>query len=345
MRALLIASTLPLLLAGCAPSTSSSPGIELALGDGVAAPSEYHRVPIRLSRSRSRFAPAGLLLEATVRRPSGARGTLRLDLPDPSAAQGASPVVSYGEQDAGGRVLFQSTRAAGRIELSADPGCPCQTGRLELLFVDPGPDGVLGGDDDRRRRLGSARIRVDDRPFCHARAAIPIREDLLVVGSRACPVSSGRRGGGSAAAWLAVGGLAGVGWNEGDWYEEGWCGDYTDDGAHDGYDPSGSSWEEGWTDGYGWGDDGVSGGGSGDWQDGSYGDDGSWDDGSGGGSWDDGASDWWDDGVSGWGDDGSSDDGGWEDDSWEEDAWSSDDDSSWSDSGGDSSSGDSWDDE
>jgi hypothetical protein len=344
MRARLGASLLLLLLGGCAPSTSSAPGIELALGDDAAAPSEYHRVPIRLSRSRSRFAPAGLLLEASVRRPSGARGKLVLDLPDPGAAQGASPVVSYGEQDAGGRVLFQSTRAAGRIELSADPGCPCQTGRLELLFVDPGPDGALGGGDDRRRRLGSARIRVDDRPFCHARASIPIREDLLVVGSRACPVA-GRRGGGSVGAWLAVGGLAGIGWNDGDWYEEGWCGDYEpgDDGAYGGYDGPGSEWEEGWTDGYGWGDDASSGGNG--WG-GSYGDDGSWDGGSyDDGSWDDGASehDWWDDGVSGWGSDGSSSDDG----SWEEDAWTSDDGDSWSDDGSsdDSWGDDSWDDE
>jgi hypothetical protein len=325
-------SLLPiLLLAACVPSDPAARGIELEIGDTAAAASgDYHRVPLRLSRSRSAFAP-GLFLQADLYRPSGARGRLVLDLPEPGSAQTAAPTVTYAEHDAGGRVLFQSARATGRIELSADPACPCQTGRLELLFADPGLDGALGTADDRVRRLGSARLRLDGRPFCHGRAPLAIREELLVVGSRACPVKGGGGGGaGSSVAWsigldLAVERV--FGWNQDGWYDEGWCGDYDEGGKGDEGD---DGWEDGWTDGYGHGDDGY--------RDDGYRDDGSHDD----GSHDDG---WSNDGYrdDGWSDDGWSDDGyrddGYRDDGWSDDGWSDDSGDDWSDSSDD------WDDD
>ena len=314
-----------LLVAGCMPE-KEPPAVELDLTDdgSTTAAAEYHRTQIRLRELPPSVGyPHGLMVASfQLRRHSGVRAEVMLEVPVQVDASSAQPRASYTEHSLGSPV-FQSARVAGRIELSWDAGCPCQTGRFELLFTDPGPDGVLDTDDDQQRRLTRARLRRGSRPFCHARSELEIHNDVLVVGSRACPVRRGSSGGevGAACAW---GGTSWVtGWNDDGWYDEEWVGEY-DDGAEDG-------WCEEWTDecqdcGYsddgwsddGWGDDWGSGGsgssggwGDDDWGDDDWGDDDWGDDDWGDDGWDDGGDDGWDDGGDDDGDD-------WGDDWWDD---------------------------
>jgi hypothetical protein len=364
-------------LAGCWPEAAPPPALELDLydqpvtcdaargtcraPDGRAAAPEYHRIRVRLTElpSSTTYPKGGLLITGRLQRPSGNTGYLSIQIP---MVRGAvtdgtgEPKVEYTEHR-GPELLFSATHAAGRIELSWDRSCPCQTGRLELLLRDAGADGLIDTADDQVRRLSRARLRRGDRPFCHRRSVLDIRPDLLVVGTRACPVKrSGSSGGGYACGWgLGVGWS--TGWNDDGWYDEEWDGDW--DGGWDD-----ECFDDGWCDcewtdddyyyGDGWSDDGWGGEWGDDGWESGWGDDG-WGGGGGSGSsssgssggWDD--DDWWGDGgSSGWG--GGGDDWGdddWWDDSGSDDDWGSDDsgsdwgDDDWGDDGGDD---DWWDD-
>jgi hypothetical protein len=309
MRRALCALPLALLL-GCLPE--EPPAIELDLYDQPVTcdevsgchgdDAEYHRVRARLTRIPSSVDyPTGLLAVAfQLRRPTGAVAQVEIRVPvNPPGPPPGPPTVSYVEY-LGSQQVFVADRAAGRIELSWDRSCPCQTGRLELLLTDPGPDGTPDTADDRVRRLSRARLRRGPAPFCHGRSALSIRPDVLVVGNRTCPTKpkgSGGSGGGGACAWGAAGWFT-TGWNDDGWYDEEWDGDwdesfddgweeesYTDDCCEDDCCDDGWS-DDGWSDD-GWSDDG--------WSDDDWGDD-----------------DWGDDD---WGDD------DWGDDDWGDDDW------------------------
>jgi hypothetical protein len=324
-----------LTLASCAPS-GGEPSVELTLhdrpvacddGSGVCrdavgvAQGEALRARVRLGSTRS-----ALLLKARWRRPSSIYAELELVIPRPSGV--GAPQVRYVERSSPeGVPLFEAAEASGRIELSRDARCPCQTGRFELLLRDAGPDGSLRTADDGLRRISRVRLRRDARPMCHGRAVLPIREGLLVVGERACPQQRrGWVGGSSACAWDGAA-WVGMGWNDG-WYDEEWRGDWDADDAweEDGWD--GDAWageageEEGWDgddagwDDAGWGDDA---GDDGTWDDDGWSDDAADED---EGTWEEEGSDdgWWPGDDGGWDDDGGSSDDGSDDGWWDDDA-------------------------
>lgn len=309
---------------------------------------EYHRVrtDARLWRSG---AQASLRLRLSLQRPRGERGVLSLAVPlgtSASVAARPAPVLSYSESF-GGTTTFVGEHVAGRLEVSVDPSCACQVGRFELVFIDPGADGLRGTADDRVRRLGAGRLRLDARPFCHGRSALTVKDDVLVIGARACPASARGKGttglGAGSCAWGfgAAGGWLDDGWNDDGWYEDDWLSDW-DAGSKD-YD-DGGSWEDdrGWDDGWdGWsgyeeqvptgydtpaGCSDCGGGSAGGWDDG-------WDD-WGGGGWDSGGDDGWDSGSGG---------GSWEE-SWTEESDSGSDDD-WGDDWGSDDDWDDWDDD
>jgi hypothetical protein len=310
---LLFAFTLAMSACG---SGSVAPALELDLFEraqvAAADRGEPHRVLVQLDIRASE-----LVMRARFVRSSGAVAELVLEIPTATAGQQArQPRASYWERLRGATV-FTAHEASGRIELSVDPRCACQTGWLELLLVDLGPDGARGTADDRVRRISRARLRRDERPFCHQRAVLELREGLIVVGTRACPRPAGGvvAAGGSAGAWGASGWIASETWNDG-WYDPGWSGDCDstcDDGwesvcdpggePHDGADETGATgsgdWSGGWDPPPDTGSDWDGG-----WEDESADDAGD----SGGGGYDDG----------GYDDDGGSDDGGSDDDWWDE---------------------------
>jgi hypothetical protein len=361
------------MLAACWPEPPPPPALELDLydqpatcdpikgtcrtADGKIAAPEYHRIRVRLTElpSSTTYPKGGLLITGQLRRSSGDMGYLSIQIPmvrstitDTTEAPG-EPRVEYTEYQ-GAKVLFSATHVAGRIELSWDRGCPCQTGRLELLLRDSGDDGVIDTADDQTRRISKARLRRGVRPFCHRRAVLEIKTGLLVVGSRSCPVKRSGGGGGHACGW-GVGGGWFSGWNDDGWYDEEWDGDW-DSGWDD------EDFDDGWCDcdwtdddyyyDGGWSDDGWGGGWCDDGWGSGWGDDG-WGGGSSGSSssgWDD--DDWWDDGgSSGWGGSDSGSDWGsddwWDDSDSGSDDWGSDDSGSdWGDSGGDDWGDDDW---
>ncbi|MCA9671310.1 MAG: hypothetical protein KC503_37190, partial [Myxococcales bacterium] len=179
------------------------------------------------------------------RRPGKVTVVLDMSLPLPDRSRvpaiAPPPKVRYEEVAADGTLVFRAQRASGRVELTIDDSCPCQTGRIELLLRDAGPDGKLDTPDDRLRRITRARLRRDDRPFCHRSEVLPIKEKLLVVGVRGCPRGGGGGGAGGvlgvgACAFGGSGWFADDGWNDDDWYESDWVGPYRD------------GWDDGWGD-------------------------------------------------------------------------------------------------
>jgi hypothetical protein len=228
------------LLAGCRDE-AVQPAMELMMHDGQPSTTlgEYYRVPVTLGASQ--YGSQGLLFRLQLRRSSGARAELLLDVPlGPGPGVTRAPLAALVETR-GGEVVFKSTAVAGRIEVTRDDGCPCQTGRVELQFTSAGPDGVENTADDEVRSISRARLRRDGRPFCHQPEALAIKPGLLVVGTRSCPV--GARAGGASWAW-GGGGWVSTGWNDDGWYDDGWCGD-AGQWADEGWD----GWEssEGWT--------------------------------------------------------------------------------------------------
>ncbi len=285
--------------------------------NGPAQPEKY-QLAMKLSRSRSSLAPDGLLVHIKFQRRGDLRARLSLDLPiNRTGGIAGRPLIEYTEHR-GRDLLFKAAQAAGRIELGLSKGCPCQTGRLELILVDPGQDGILGTEDDMTRRISQARLSFDDRPFCHQRAALEVKEDLLVMGFRDCPARRGAvaRGGGGSFAWDEWG-MAASTWNEEQWYDESWAGEDPEDWeSYEPWDGDDCGQCDSWTDDDDWGDD--------DWGDDDWGDDDWGDD-----DWDDddwGDDDWGDDdwGDDDWGDDDWGDDD-WGDDDWGDDDWGDDD--------------------
>jgi len=327
-------------LSGCLPDAPPPPAVELDLYDqdvacdeatgrclasGAPAGPEYHRAPVSLRElpASAGYPQGALMVSFSLHRPSGSVAWVELEIPVDVTSPSSPPLASLVETTAG-KVTFDASRVGGRVEISWDGGCPCQTGRFELLFTDPGPDGALDTADDRHRRLSRGRLRRGARPFCHGRAILPLKPGLLVVGARACPARRSNGGAGvGACAWGGAGWASG--WNDDGWYDEEWDGDWDGGGYDDGWDEE--EWtEEGWDEGCEPCDDGWFGGGSsgGGWDSpsGGWGDDGSddWGD-------DDWGDDWWDDGSDS-GDDGWDSDDGWDDggDDWGDDGWDSGDD-------------------
>jgi len=310
-------------LAGSGCSEPRQTGLELTLQDGPTETAEYHRVPVLLGARRSQYGANGLYMEARLRRGTGAVAEIMIDVPYAgSGGAMAKPRASYVER-LGGQVVFTSSRVAGRIELSRDGACPCQTGRLELRFTAEGPDGQYGTADDSTRQISRGRLRRDGRPFCHAAEALPIREDVLVLGARVCPAAGHARSGGGVAVWgwSDDGWYETDGWNDDGWYDEDWSGEWSEGWSDDdpGADPA--VWEEGWTDpdaADDWGDESGGGTGSGDSTDDAY-------DSYGDSGWDTGDDSWSDDGWSDDGSDSGSDDSwtdwGWDDGGSDEDDW------------------------
>ncbi len=118
------------------------------------APSEDQTAGAFVSRMTSRFGAGGLYLYFELRRTSGAVALVELDVPTTSkaGASAAAPHYVYLEYKDGKKV-FDAHSVRGKVEVPASPSCACQDGRLELEFVDHGPDGVKGTLDDRVRRL------------------------------------------------------------------------------------------------------------------------------------------------------------------------------------------------
>lgn len=136
------------------------------------------------SRAASQYGASGLYLYLELHRPGGTIGSLELDLPTDGGGGGRTPHAVYQEHRDGARV-FSSGARAGRVELPAGEGCPCQDILLELVFTDPGPDGILGSEDDQARRLSRGVVTAGG-AFCLAPRLLTIAsEDTLEVG-RSC---------------------------------------------------------------------------------------------------------------------------------------------------------------
>lgn len=161
-----------------------------ATADGVAAPFEEHGlVRAYISAEASRFAPDGYYLYMELQRPGGQWAIVELDLPFTGQLD-QPPVASYLEYQGAERV-FQATRVQGQVELQGDQSCPCQDGRLELLFSGPGADGELGTADDRVRRLSRA-VFGRGRGLClqPRTAEVDLQRELDVLALDRCTVSA-----------------------------------------------------------------------------------------------------------------------------------------------------------
>ncbi|MBM4321346.1 MAG: hypothetical protein FJ125_15720, partial [Deltaproteobacteria bacterium] len=188
---LLIAAVLPLLAAnaGCAeegsvgayrlelydrPVQCAAEQNECTDAAGEAVPPERLRGTANVGRLASRFSPDGIYVYLEFRRANGVIGLLELDIPAPQASRSAraQPRLHLLELQ-GEQVVFRSARALGRVELPLEPECLCQDGRLELLFTDPGPDGVQGSPDDRVRRLSRAQFSRTG-SFCRSPALLDV---------------------------------------------------------------------------------------------------------------------------------------------------------------------------
>lgn len=148
-----------------------------ARGEGDAATAEALEAWAFLSTETSQFAPYGLYLYSEATREGGTRVELEVDMPvDPSRIDsprigGASAVRATYRERHEGVVVFEVDPAAGwgrvhgKVELARDlmgEYCPCPDGRLELVFVDPGPDEALDTSDDRHRRVSRAVFSWED---------------------------------------------------------------------------------------------------------------------------------------------------------------------------------------
>jgi hypothetical protein len=295
----------------------SERGNACSLPDGRPSLGYRHTVKARIGfrRDEARIA-------FSIRRASSlAHFDARIGIPSTRAGTPSlPPTVSYREVDVRtGAVRFEAVAVSGRFELSLDGRCPCQTGRLDLQLTDAGPDGKLGSADDRFRRITRARIRRDNRRFCHESSVLPIRDDLLVVGIRKCPVRSGRTAhAGGSFCWNGTTWIGADLWNDDGWYDEQWVGVYIVDEPYDDRPWQTEDWPDDESDDW-----------PNDWpgESPTSADDASWDSynegfnshdpwGGGGGSDDWGSDDW---GSDDWG----SDD--WGSDDWGSDDWGSDD--------------------
>jgi hypothetical protein len=142
-----------------------------------------------------------LLVQLEVKRASGVVG--RLEVVVPTGPEGA-PRVTYSEQ-VDGQLVFQATRATGRVQLPpqqldlAAATCGCTDGRLELLLVDAGPDGLLDTADDLVRRISHGLFSWSPATFCLTARVLDVAENIEVGPIDQCPTptTSGSTGAGS----------------------------------------------------------------------------------------------------------------------------------------------------
>jgi len=271
---LLLAITWPALLLSCSAGENGratvvifdrpvvcvgSDAVQCALPDGAPVTGELLEQQAFVSRSASQLGSAqGIYLFFEVTRPSGAVVTLELDAPT-TASSPFAPIVSYREV-LSGRTVFSSARATGRLELPSE-SCPCQGGRLELLFTDAGPDGVPASSDDQVRLIHTGVFRPE-RERCLEAKGLGLGDTLVVApicaSSESVPVGAGssssghtRSGGGSYGGSAEVGCYADPSDAEYEDYEGGCEGEAAEsDYEAPGCDPSSSS-ASGWDSGSG----------------------------------------------------------------------------------------------
>ena len=108
----------------------------------------------------SRFAPDGSLVHIEFPLEDGLRGHIEFDIADDP---GRRPTLHYAETR-GQRVVFEGNATRGAISVAArsSRACGCVGGVFDLEFVDPGSDGKVGTDDDRRRRLERGSYQGED---------------------------------------------------------------------------------------------------------------------------------------------------------------------------------------
>jgi hypothetical protein len=134
-----------------------------------------------MSTETTRFAPDGFYLYSELARAGGVEAELEIDVPlyeDPSES-----TALYRERT-NGEITFEATSAAGGVQLARDlsgASCECADGRLELVFVDPGPDEIPETSDDLTRHLSRARFSWDSSPCVHPR--------VLAIGESGLDVS------------------------------------------------------------------------------------------------------------------------------------------------------------
>ena len=125
--------------------------------DYILVPEDLKTSQVFISSNSSRYAPEGLYIYIEVWRPHGAVALVEVDV----STRGHGATLSYQEYKEN-TLVFRSGAATGTLEVPADllnPAatvCPCRDGRLERLFIGPGPDKRLGTADDRRRRISRA---------------------------------------------------------------------------------------------------------------------------------------------------------------------------------------------
>ena len=167
---------------------------------GAAVAFEDHQVRGYVSRAASQYGAGGLYVHFQLPRPGGAVAVVELDVPAGVGAGGKalSPLLIYREYR-GGVSVFDGASVWGVVEVPMDGSCPCQDGRLELVFRGRGSDGKLGTDDDQWRRLSMGRF--GQAGGCRRAQVREVRQGdgLLVDGLYSCPGSQhggGYQGGG-----------------------------------------------------------------------------------------------------------------------------------------------------
>lgn len=163
------------------------PVTEICSMEGVAV----EAVPLRswafMSTETTRFAPDGFYLYSELARADGVEVELELDVPlydDPSESS-----ALYRERT-NGEITFEARSAVGGVQLARDLDgqvCECSDGRLELVFVDPGPDEVPETVDDLTRHLSRARFSWDSSPCVYPRVLAIDETGLDVSRIENCP--------------------------------------------------------------------------------------------------------------------------------------------------------------
>jgi hypothetical protein len=136
-----------------------------------------------VSRLASQFPNGGLLISFEFPIDSDVVGSFYADI-HPSRLPERS-IIRY-EEIQSGVPAFVSQRVRGRIELPGSEHCPCQDGRLELIFSSPGADQTWDTADDQRRVLTSAQYTQNGR-YCRSGRVLPTN-DQVEVELLSCPV-------------------------------------------------------------------------------------------------------------------------------------------------------------
>lgn len=156
------------------------------------------------------FGAGGLALAFEIQRQAGGVGHLDLDLPltDPST-QTSQILLGYMETDEGGEVIFEGRLTSAFLEVAESPACPCTNMRLEARFIDAGPDGLVGTQDDQQRRINAGLI-AEGGVGCRSNITLPLADGLRVV-EVPCPTGTGGGTGGGSTDPPPTGGGGGSG--------------------------------------------------------------------------------------------------------------------------------------